>query len=143
MFKYKLRIIIFLIFGIISLYNVEYHSSSGYYIHSINKIRVAFYCTSFKYGGVERVTSILLNYLSKKKHFILYLITYTQILSDEYSLPSNIKRISLSNHKKNLFKEIKKEEIDILIYNFYEIKEIKRLNKLKKTKVIYYKSINI
>ena len=138
MFKYKLRIIIFLIFGIISLYNVEYHSSSGYYIHSINKIRVAFYCTSFKYGGVERVTSILLNYLSKKKHFILYLITYTQILSDEYSLPSNIKRISLSNHKKNLFKEIKKEEIDILIYNFYEIKEIKRLNKLKKTKVIYY-----
>ena len=78
----------------------------------------------------------LLNYLSKKKYFILYLITFTSILNDEYPLPNNIIRISLSNHKRNLFKEIKKEKIDILIYNFCDIKEIKRLNKLKKTKVL-------
>ena len=47
----------------------------------------------------------------------------------------SLTRISLNNRKRNLFKEIKKEEIDILIYNFYEINEIKKLNKLKKTKV--------
>ena len=138
MSKYKLRIILFILFATVSLYNIKNHSSSKYDINSINKIRVAFYCTSLKYGGIERVTSILLNYLSKKKYFILYLITFTSILNDEYPLPNNIIRISLSNHKRNLFKEIKKEKIDILIYNFCDIKEIKRLNKLKKTKVIYY-----
>ncbi len=136
--SYKHRFVIFLIFTIISLYCLEYQTHSSYYLHSINKIRVAFYCTSLKYGGVERVTSILLNYLSREKYFIFYLITYKPILNDEYSLPNNIIRKSLYNHKRNLFKEIKKEEIDILIYNFYEIKEIKNLNKLKKTKVIYY-----
>ena len=79
-----------------------------------------------------------MNYLSTKKYFILYLITYKPRLNDEYPLSNNIIRISLSNHKRNLFKAIKKEKIDILIYNFYDTKEIKRLNKLKKIKVIYY-----
>ena len=127
-----------IIFAIVSFNKVKNHSSSNYNVHSIYKIRVAFYCTSLKYGGVERVASILLNYLSKKKYFILYLISYKPILNDEYPLSDNIIRISLLNHKRNLFKQIKKEKIDILIYNFYDIKEIKRLNKLKKIKVIYY-----
>ena len=135
---YKSRIIIFIIFAFILLYSINYQSPLSYYKHSLNKIRVAFYCTSLKYGGVERVTSILLNYLVKEKYLALYLITFKPILFDEYSLPNNITRISLNNRKRNLFKEIKKEEIDILIYNFYEINEIKKLNKLKKTKVIYY-----
>ena len=33
---------------------------------------------------------------------------------------------------------LRKKHIDILIYNFYEIKEIQRLNKLNTTKIIYY-----
>lgn len=104
------------IFAIASIFKVNNHSSSNYARHSIYKIRVAFYTISLKNGGVERVTSILLNYLSKKKYFILYLITYKPRLNDEYPLSNNIIRISLSNHKRNLFKEIKKEKIDILIY---------------------------
>ena len=138
MYKYKLYIILLSIFAIASIFKVNNHSSSNYARHSIYKIRVAFYTISLKNGGVERVTSILLNYLSKKKYFILYLITYKPRLNDEYPLSNNIIRISLSNHKRNLFKAIKKEKIDILIYNFYDTKEIKRLNKLKKIKVIYY-----
>ena len=138
MYKYKLYIILLLIFAIVSIIKVNNHSSWNYARHSLYKIRVAFYTNSLKNGGVERVTSILLNYLSKKKYFILYLITFKPRLNDEYPLSNNITRISLSNHKRNLFKEIKKEKIDILIYNFYDINEIKRLNKLKKIKVIYY-----
>ena len=33
---------------------------------------------------------------------------------------------------------LRKNHIDILIYNFYDIKEIQKLNKLKTTKIIYY-----
>ena len=138
MSKYKHCIILFIIFAIISFKKVKNHFSSKYDIRSLFKIRVAFYCMSLKYGGVERVTSILLNYLSKKKLFTLFLITTKPRLDDEYPLSDNIIRISLSNHKRNLFKQIKKEKIDILIYNFYDKNEIKRLNKLKKIKVIYY-----
>ena len=138
MYKYKLYIILLIIFEIVSIFKVNNHSSSNYARHSIYKIRVAFYTVSLKNGGVERVTSILLNYLSKKKLFTLFLITTKPRLDDEYPLSDNIIRISLSNHKRNLFKQIKKEKIDILIYNFYDKNEIKRLNKLKKIKVIYY-----
>ena len=38
----------------------------------------------------------------------------------------------------NLIRVIKRQQIDILIYNFYDVKEIEKLNKLKNTKVIYY-----
>ena len=138
MSKYKLCIVSFLIFAIISFKKVTNHFSSNYDVHSFFKIRVAFYCTSLKYGGIERVTSILLNYLSKKKIFTLFLLSTKPRLIDEYPISDNIIRISLSNHKRNLFKQIKKEKIDILIYNFYDKNEIKRLNKLKKIKVIYY-----
>ena len=138
MSKYKHCILLFIIFAIISFKKVKNHFSSKYDIRSLFKIRVAFYCNSLKYGGVERVTSILLNYLSKKKLFTLFLITTKPRLDDEYPLSDNIIRISLSNHKRNLFKQIKKEKIDILIYNLYDINVIKRLNKLKKLKVIYF-----
>lgn len=135
--SYKYRIILFILI-IIIIYNFNYISHSTFFKHPNNNIRVAFYCRSLKNGGIERVASILLNYLVKEEYFIFYVITYKPILKDEYALSNKIKRISLYNHKISLFKEIKKNEIDILIYNFYEIKEIQKLNKLKKTKVIYY-----
>lgn len=82
--------------------------------------------------------SILLKYLSKENYLILYLITSSDILEDEYLIPKNIKRISLSKQKINIFEAIEKEELDIFVYNFYSKKDIKKLNKLKKTKIIYY-----
>ena len=123
-------IFLFQIFKIDSISNNEKNSE--------NNIKVAFYCISFKYGGVERVTSILLNYLSKEKKFNLILITKKEIQEEEYTIPNNIKRISLSDKKINLIYAVKKENIDILIYNIYKKKEMYKLNRLKKTKVIYY-----
>ena len=104
----------------------------------IELIKVAFYCNSIKYGGVERVISLLLNYLSKLKIFELYLITKQKILEGEYSISTNIRRISLSEQKITLFNTIEKEKINILIYNFYNREDIKKLNNLTYTKIIYY-----
>ena len=100
-------------------------------------IRVAYYSYSFKYGGIERVFSVLINYLVKEKYFMFFLITKTGILEGEYPIINRTKRISLYEKNISLYKAINEEQIDILIYN-YEDKEIEKLNKLKKTKVIFY-----
>lgn len=101
------------------------------------KQRKKFFDT-IKYGGVERVTSLLINYLSNERNFSFYLITNKGKLEGEYIIPKNIKRIFLYGKNWNLIRTIIIQRIDILIYNFYEVKEIEKLNKLKKTKVIYY-----
>ena len=103
-----------------------------------NIIKVGFYCDRIKYGGIGRVSSLLINYLSIESNFSLYLITNQGLLEGEYIIPKNVTRIFLYNNKKNLIRVIKQQQIDILIYNFYDVKEIKKLNKLKNTKVIYY-----
>ena len=151
-FIYKLYLILFLIFTFLffSLFikinnnNIREQPLNNNdldikkYFKIKELIKVGYFCESIKYGGVERVISLLLNYLSEEKYFIHYLITKKEILEDEYPIPNDIKRISLKEENITLFDAIEKEHLDILIYNFYEIKEIKQLNKLNKTKVIYY-----
>jgi len=104
---------------------------------SAKYIKVAYYCNSLRYGGIERVFSSLISYLSKEKYFIFYLLTKTKVLQNEYVISNKTIRISLYEKKINLYEAIKQENIDILIYN-YEDKEIEKLNKLNKTKVIFY-----
>jgi len=133
--RYKL--IIFLLW-LLSIYIIEYDSAYTKLDKSNNIIKVGFYCNKIKYGGIERVSSLLINYLSIETNFSLYLITIQGLLEGEYIIPKNVTRIFLYNNKKNLFKVLKKHQIDILIYNSYDTKEIEKLNKLKNTKVIYY-----
>lgn len=117
----------------ISLYNS--------YLDKNKKIIVAYYSTQMRYGGIERVFSIIIKYLSKEKYFSFYLITAERKQIGEYPIPNNTKRISLSELKINLYEALEKEKIDILIYN-YENKAIEKLNKLKKPKVIYYNHVS-
>ena len=140
-FVYKFYLLLFLFFTFLFLSllsKINNSNNNGNYNIKKNSIKVGYFCESIKYGGVERVISLLLNYLSKEKYFIHYLITKKGILQDEYPIPNNIKRISLKEQNITIFDAIEKEQIDILIYNFYENPEIEKLNKLNKTKVIYY-----
>ena len=118
---------------------INFYDSFYYFIYKFNKnkIKVAFYNNCIKYGGIERVTSILLKYFSTKKNFIFYLITISGILDNEFSIPNNVERISLNGKKNKLYDIIDKKHIDILIYNFDSIKEIKNLNRINTTKVIF------
>lgn len=106
-------------------------------IEKLNQIKVAFYNNCLRYGGIERVTSILLNHFSKEKSFKFTLITRSLILEDEYKIPNDIQRISLAEQKISIFEAIKKENLDILIYNCDDKNEIERLNKINTIKVIY------
>ena len=130
-YKYKshLKIFLLLILIIESLYNRH---------HRNYLIKVAYYCNSFKNGGVERVISLLIKYISKEYKFRHYLITNEDKSEGEYILDERIDRISLSKERISLIHAIKTNHIDILIYNYYDSSHLKKLNKLKRTKIICY-----
>ena len=101
------------------------------------KIRIGIICYSIKNGGIERLVALLINYLYKVKIFNLYLITLIKE-TNEYAIEGNISRTVIRNNTLDLVKTVKKNQIEILIYNFYNYKEINILNKIKEFKVIFY-----
>ena len=130
-----------LILNLLLIFTIKYiRSNFKQNISDINAdiIKIGYYCHSLKYGGVERVMALLINYLSKEKIFAHYLITTRGILEDEYPIPNSTRRINLNYPKRSVFDAIEENHIDILIYNFYNGVEIQKLNKLNKTKIIYY-----
>lgn len=102
-----------------------------------HRIRIGIFCHAIKNGGIEKLVSLLFNYLYKVKIFNLYLFTLIKE-SNEYSIQSNVNRKIIINDTLNLIKTIKKNKIEILIYNFYNYEEINILNKIKEFKVIFY-----
>jgi hypothetical protein len=104
-----------------------------------NKINVAIYYNSIKNGGIERLITLLLDYFSTINIFNTFLLTWHNKEKNEYSIPLNTQRIVVKHRRRNdIIKILKREKIDILIYNFYDELEIKTLNNLKNTKTIYY-----
>ena len=57
----------------------------------ISKIRIASYCYNLKNGGVQRITSILLNNLDRIRFFKIYLFTRINQEEGEYIISNNIK----------------------------------------------------
>ena len=100
-----------------------------------NKIKIAIYAHCIKNGGRARMTTILIKYLNKINIFKIVLFTNLFIEDNEYELPKNTKRIRIN---KNLIKVLKKNKINILIYELDDIKIISKLNNQKNIKVIFY-----
>lgn len=83
------------------------------------------------------MVTLLINYLYKVKIFNLYLITLIKE-TNEYAIEGNISRTVIRDNTLDLIKTVKKNKIEILIYNFYKYKEINILNKIREFKVIFY-----
>ena len=120
-----------------SYLDIQLNLNLTFYNELKHKIKLGIYYQSIKNGGIERLTALLLNYFNKEKIFNVYLLTQQPKEKNEYYVPINIKRIIIKKKKNFLIHIIKKEEIDILIYHFYNYNEINSLNKLK-TKIILY-----
>ena len=132
-FVYKFYFLLFLLFTFLFLSllsginnvnnNKQFSKDTKDISYNIKKdsIKVGYFCESIKYGGVERVISLLLNYLSNEKYFSHYLITKKGVLQDEYPIPNNIKRISLKEQNITLFDAIEKENLDILIQIYQKL----------------------
>ena len=97
------------------------------------KIKVAIFSSSIKNGGIERQTSLMVNYFNKVNIFDLYLFTKKDKEKNEYNLDKNIKRKVIKN---NLIQILMQNDIDILIYQFYKYIEINQLNNMNKIKLI-------
>ena len=134
---YKYCLILFLLLNFI-IQLIRSNSKQNISDINVDIIKIGYYCHSIKYGGIERVIALLINYLSKEKIFVHYLISESGILKDEYSIPNSTRRINLNYPRRSVFDAIEENQIDILIYNFYNRVEIQKLNKLNKTKIIYY-----
>ena len=107
----------------------------------MNKIRVGVFSYFLSNGGRSRITTLLLNYLSKVNMFNLYLFTkyYGFENESEYYLEDSIKRKYIRNYTiKKLAKEVRKKKIDILIFQHSNSKDIKLFSKSNDIKVIFY-----
>ena len=108
--------------------------------NDIEHISLAIYTYGLKGGGTERVTALLLNYLSKVEIFQLYVFSQRHQEDNEFIIPENIERIYIDeeNTLEELPKRIEENRIDILIYQFPHGDEINILNTLKNVKIIIY-----
>jgi hypothetical protein len=105
-----------------------------------SKLNIGIYTFGIKNGGRARSTALLINYFKNIAIFNLYLFTRRLKEDDEYKIPQNIKRILVN---KNLINKIKKNKIQILIYQLSLHKEIKQLNNFNNVKVIFYQHLGI
>lgn len=103
------------------------------------KLRIGIYIYNLKNGGTQRITSLLLNYFNKVNIFDLFVFTQQKKEENEYFIPKSIKRIIIKNCRmKILIKQLKKNRINILIYQFPNYNGINILNNLKNINIIYY-----
>jgi len=110
-----------LILILLLIFTIQYNrSNSKQNISDINVdiIKIGYYCHSLKYGGVERVMALLINYLSREKIFVHYLISERGVLEDEYPIPNSTRRINLKYPRRSVFDAIEENHIDILNKNY-------------------------
>ena len=128
-YSFKLKIIFNLIL-LLNFKNLKYYTK-------YKKINIAVYYSSIKNGGTQRQTALLINNLANTLLFNIYLFLNTNEI-DEYKINENIKRKIIKKDTPNLIKEIKKNKIDIIIYQLYNPIELNILNKLQNVKTIFY-----
>ena len=115
--------------------NIQNNLNLSFINKITNKIKIAIYGYSIKNGGRARMTALLVNYYYKIKIFNIYLFTKVKKEDNEYRIPVILKRIVIKN---DIIKILKKNKIDILIYELDDVKEINILNDLNNIKVIFY-----
>ena len=104
-----------------------------------NKIKLGIYTRNITIGGIQRETTLFLNYLKSSKIIELYLITLNIEEKEVFYVPENIKRIFLKDENiYTLIRQIKKKRIGILIYQYPIELEIIILNKITNFKTIFY-----
>lgn len=140
----KIFLIIFVISSFFTIvnktFNIEEILQNNCILQNVNiqKVKIGINAITIKGGGRARITALFLNYLSKCKLFQLFLFNIFEV-ENEYRIPKDVIRIKIiRDNPKYLIDRIKRNHIDIFIYQLSFIDEIKKLNELKGVKVIYY-----
>ena len=109
---------------------------------SKNQVKIAFYCESLAFGEVEKLTSLLINYLSKESIFDIYLFL-NKDSQKEYLINSTIHRINIQFYSPQILRRLLiGYKIEFFIYQLNNIKDIKVLKNLNETNDITTLFIN-
>ena len=123
---------------ILKLQNLSYFNIEKK-IKMNNNIRIGISVNKINVGGMQRETTLFLNYLKYSGIFELYLISLNIEEKEAFFVSEKIKRIFLKDENiYTLIRQIKKKKIDILIYQFPREFEIRILNKITNFKTIFY-----
>ena len=131
----------------IKIFNInkgKYYSHTKYKIYNkisekkcLKKINFGIFIPALSNGGRERITSLLINYLFKVKIFNIYLFTKSRRNKYEYKIPENTIRIQIFGTE-DLKNKLIKNQIDVFVYQSYNVNEMEMLNKLTNVKTIFY-----
>ena len=100
------------------------------------KVRLALYIHSLSTGEMEKLISILLNYLSNQSIFEIYLFI-NKDCKIEYKINQKIHKIKINIHSTQILRyKLIEYNIELFLYLFNNIKDIKMLNKLNELKDI-------
>jgi hypothetical protein len=88
----------------------------------IDNIRLGIYTYALKGGGTERITALMLNYLSKESNFYIYVFSQRQKEENEFKIPEKIKRtyINAEHSSKKLRTQLKVKKI-IFTFLFFNL----------------------
>ena len=102
----------------------------------LKNIKLGIHIISLENGGRERLTALLINYLSTENIFDIYLFTDKDRSQNEYNIPDNIYRIKIFGIE-DLKNKLIINNINIFIYQDYDTQSIKMLNELENVKTIF------
>ena len=141
---------ILLIYSMISKKKIFNNNQEIFYSHTkykiynkifekknLKKINFGIYIPTLSNGGRERITALLITYLTKINIFNIYLFTRTRKNRYEYKIPENTNRI-LTYGNQELINQLIKYKIDVFVYQSYNGYEMELLNKLTSVKTIFY-----
>ena len=121
-----------------------YYSHTKYKIYNkifekkcLKKINFGIFIPTLSNGGRERITALLITYLTKVNIFNTYLFTKSRKNKYEYKIPENTNRIHTYGNQ-DLINQLIKYKIDVFVYQSYNTYEMELVNKLTSVKTIFY-----
>jgi hypothetical protein len=121
-----------------------YYSHTKYKIYNkifekkcLKKINFGIFIPTLSNGGRERITALLITYLTKINIFNTYLFTKSRKNKYEYKIPENSNRIHTYGNQ-DLINQLIKYKIDVFVYQSYNTYEMELVNKLTSVKTIFY-----
>ena len=103
----------------------------------LKKTNFGIFIPGLSNGGRERITALLITYLTKVNIFNTYLFTKSRKNRYEYKIPENTNRIHTYGNQ-DLINQLIKYKIDVFVYQSYNAYEMDLVNKLTSVKTIFY-----
>ena len=95
-----------------------------------SKVRLALYVHSLNVNEMEKLTTILINHMSKQRIFDIYLFI-NKDCKNEFKINKTVHRIKINIHSTQVLRrKLIDYKIEMFLYQFYSINDMKMLNQI-------------